>query len=58
MFDADTGEVTGLVVRKGVLFTEDVELPAALVASADDGVIYLRAHKDLVAARGRRGSAG
>ena len=38
MFDADTGEVTGLVVRKGVLFTEDVELPAALVASADNGI--------------------
>ncbi len=57
VFDAETGEVTGLVVRQGVLFTEDVELPAALISSADDGVIYLRAHKDRVTARSRRVSA-
>jgi uncharacterized protein YrrD len=40
-FDEDTGRLIGIVVRQGLIFTEDVELPASLVASVDDGMIYL-----------------
>ncbi|HEV8633701.1 MAG TPA: PRC-barrel domain-containing protein, partial [Chloroflexota bacterium] len=40
-FDPETGQLTGLVVRRGFLLTEDVELPASLVASVGDEVIYL-----------------
>jgi sporulation protein YlmC with PRC-barrel domain len=40
-FDPETGRLTGLVVRRGFLFTEDVEVPASLVASVGDEVIHL-----------------
>lgn len=40
-FDPATGLLTHIVVRKGFLFTKDMKLPAALIASVDDGVIYL-----------------
>ena len=36
IFDPATGHPSALVVRKGWLFTEDVELPASLIASVDD----------------------
>ncbi len=40
VIDPRTNEVTYLVVRKGVLFTEDKVVPVSLVASAkDDGVV-------------------
>jgi sporulation protein YlmC with PRC-barrel domain len=45
-FDPDSGEPTGIVVRKGFLFTEDVPLPADLIESASDGEIHLSIYKD------------
>jgi uncharacterized protein YrrD len=47
-FDPSDGRPLSIVVRKGFLFTEDVELPASLFASADDGVIYLDVRSDEV----------
>jgi len=41
VFDASNGEPSAIVIRKGFLFTEDVELPASLIASAADDVVYL-----------------
>jgi uncharacterized protein YrrD len=35
-----------LVVRKGFLFTEDVEIPAGLISSVDDDKVYLDARHD------------
>jgi sporulation protein YlmC with PRC-barrel domain len=40
-FEAETGRVRSLVVRRGILFSEDVELPASAIASVGDGVVYL-----------------
>jgi hypothetical protein len=40
-FDPEKGHLTRFVVRSGFIFTEDTELPAALIASVDDGVIFL-----------------
>jgi uncharacterized protein YrrD len=48
VFDPATGRPSALVVRKGFLFTEDVELPASLIASVDDGVVYLNVDKEAV----------
>jgi uncharacterized protein YrrD len=48
LFDPATGRPSALVVRKGFLFTEDVELPASLIASVDDGVVYLNVDKEAV----------
>jgi sporulation protein YlmC with PRC-barrel domain len=39
--EAETGRVLSLVVRRGVLFGEDVELPASAISSVGDGVVYL-----------------
>jgi sporulation protein YlmC with PRC-barrel domain len=41
VFEAETGRVSSLVVRRGFLFGEDVELPATAIASVGDGVVYL-----------------
>jgi uncharacterized protein YrrD len=41
VFDPSDGQPSSIVVREGFLFTEDVEFPAGLISSADDGVIYL-----------------
>ena len=46
VFDPATGRPTVLVVRKGFLFTQDVELPAGLIASVGDGVVYLDVRPD------------
>jgi len=46
VFDATTGRPTTLVVRKGFLFAEDVELPVGLIASLDDDRVYLDARHD------------
>jgi uncharacterized protein YrrD len=40
-FEAETGLLRSLVVRRGFLFTEDVELPATAIASVGDEVVYL-----------------
>jgi sporulation protein YlmC with PRC-barrel domain len=45
-FDALTARPTRLVVRKGFLFTDDVEVPVRLISSVGDGVVYLDAMKD------------
>ena len=47
-FDAATGRPSAIVVRKGFLFTEDVELPASMIASVGDHVVYLRVDRDEV----------
>ncbi len=57
VFDADSGDVTGLVVRQGWLFAEAVELPAALIAGVDDGLIYLSVDKDELSRRAMRTTA-
>jgi sporulation protein YlmC with PRC-barrel domain len=44
--DAATGQPTSLVIRKGFLFHEDVEIPAGLISSLDDGRVYLDARHD------------
>jgi uncharacterized protein YrrD len=44
--DATTGRPISLVVRKGFLFTEDVEVPAGLISSMDDDRVYLDARHD------------
>jgi uncharacterized protein YrrD len=46
VFDPTSGRPTALVIRKGFLFTEDVELPAGLISSVDDDRVYLDARKD------------
>lgn len=46
VFDPTTGQPAALVIRKGFLFHEDVEVPAGLISSVDDGVVYLDARHD------------
>lgn len=44
-FDSGTGRPTRLIVRHGWLFHKDWEISAEMIASVDDGVIYLRQDK-------------
>lgn len=46
VFDPETGRPTLLVIRKGFLFTEDVEVPTNLISSVDDDVVYLDVRHD------------
>ena len=46
VFDAETAKPTMLVIRKGFLFTEDVEVPVSLISSVDDDVVYLDVRHD------------
>ena len=46
VFDPDSGRPTMLEIRKGFLFTEDVEVPAGLISSVDDDVVYLDVRHD------------
>ena len=46
VFDVESGRPTKLVIRKGFLFTEDVELPVSLISSVDDDVVYLDVRHD------------
>jgi sporulation protein YlmC with PRC-barrel domain len=46
VFDPETERPTMLVIRKGFLFTEDVEVPVGLISSVDDDVVYLDAQHD------------
>lgn len=41
IFDTATRRPSAIVVRKGFLFHEDVELPASMIASVGDHVVYL-----------------
>jgi uncharacterized protein YrrD len=45
MVDPDTRKPSRVVVRRGVLFTEDVELPGDWVASVDDQKVLLNVDK-------------
>lgn len=49
-FDAESGQPVSLVVRKGFLFTEDLELTADLIDSVDDGEVVLNRTKDQIEA--------
>ena len=44
--DATTGRPTKIVVRKGFLFTQDVELPAETIEHVSDGLVYLTVDKE------------
>jgi len=46
VFDPTTGRPTALVIRKGFLFTEDIEVPVGLISSIDDDRVYLDARHD------------
>ena len=46
VFDAATGRPTTLVIRKGFLFTDDIEIPVGLISSLDDDRVYLDARHD------------
>jgi uncharacterized protein YrrD len=48
VFDPSDGHPVWTVVREGTFFTEDVEFPASLIASADNDVIYLDMPSDAV----------
>jgi sporulation protein YlmC with PRC-barrel domain len=41
-FDPTSSKLTGLVVHKGLILGKDTELPASLIDSVDDGVVYLK----------------
>lgn len=56
--DTDTGRPVSFVVRKGFLFTEDLELPASLIESVDDGVVYLNVDKDQVSDAAKTAGSG
>jgi sporulation protein YlmC with PRC-barrel domain len=45
-FDPDTNQLARFVVRNGFLFTEDIDLPASLIAVIEDGVVYLTSDAD------------
>ncbi len=46
VFDSVTGRTTILTVRQGWLFHKDWEMSADVIASVDDGVVYLNVDKD------------
>ena len=48
VFDTQTGQPTRFVVRKGFLFTKDLELPASAIESIADDVVTLNLDKDQV----------
>ena len=49
-FDTKTGAVTGLVIRSGLLMHTDRPLDPSLIASIDQGVVYLKVDSDQVPA--------
>jgi sporulation protein YlmC with PRC-barrel domain len=53
VFDPATERPTTLVIRKGFLSKEDVEVPAGLIASVDDDVVYLDVRHDELERRPR-----
>ena len=42
VFDTVSGRPISLMVKKGVIFTDDVEIPADRIASVDSDAVYLR----------------
>jgi len=44
--DSVTGKPSRLVIRKGFLFTESLEVPMSAIASIDDGAVVLNVSKD------------
>ena len=50
-FDTASRRPAGLVVKRGLLNTEEIELPADSIASVDDRIIHLRLTKEEVEAR-------
>lgn len=40
-FDEETGRITRLVVRRGLIFADEREVPVSLIASVDDDFVYL-----------------
>ena len=46
IFDPATGRPTALRVRKGFLFHTEVQIPAELIASADDDVVFLNINRE------------
>jgi uncharacterized protein YrrD len=48
-FETETGKPLSLIIRRGILFHEDIALPAQTIASADDGVVYLNVDRDHIA---------
>jgi uncharacterized protein YrrD len=55
-FDSATRRPTHLVVRRGWLFHEDRELPAEVIASVENGAVYLNLERDQIEGRNRIGS--
>ncbi|HZO91811.1 MAG TPA: PRC-barrel domain-containing protein [Chthonomonadaceae bacterium] len=53
IFDPQTGQPITLVIRKGLVFTDHVELPAQAIASVEDGVVRLNLTKVQVEAAKR-----
>ncbi len=49
LVDAATGRVKHLVVRRGLLFSRDVAVPADWVGTVEDGVVVLEASREAVA---------
>lgn len=47
-FDPQSGKLTGIVVRRGILFAKETELPASLVSGVGDGVVTLSVNADEV----------
>jgi ferritin-like metal-binding protein YciE/uncharacterized protein YrrD len=45
-FDATTGELTGLLVRSGLLAHKDQSIDPSLIADVDEGVVYLKVTAD------------
>jgi len=45
-YDPNNGSLRRFVVREGLFFTRNVELPASLIAGADDGMIRLNVDSD------------
>jgi len=45
-FDPNTGELSGLVVRSGLLIHNDRHIPSALIDTVEEGVITLKVNAD------------
>jgi sporulation protein YlmC with PRC-barrel domain len=50
-FDSTSRRPASFVVRRGLITTEEIELPAASIASVDDRIVYLHLTKEEIEAR-------
>ncbi len=48
-FDTNDGKPLSLIIRRGLLFHEDIALPAQTIGSVDDGVVYLNVDRECIA---------